>query len=170
MKGHVFLLVFVTGLQLTAGSTPDFGTDEDISAWRHGYGDTDYSSVEIARMFGYGLEDEDSSEKVSAPDVYPCCSEGSKLRLTKLKNGGKSAECIKLTREEADKVETWTPNLNILEDTNLPPCQRGLLDVVVEVKGQESVTTTTTTTTTTAAPEESKLVFEMSFQTLQILH
>merc|ERR1719495_1818446 len=108
-------------------------------------------------MFGYGLEDEDSSEKVSAPDVYPCCSEGSKLRLTKLKNGGKSAECIKLTREEADKVETWTPNLNILEDTNLPPCQRGLLDVVVEVKGQESVTTTTTTstTTTTAAPEES---------------
>ena len=73
-------------------------------------------------------------------------------------------------RDEADKVETWTPNLDILEDTNLPPCQRGLLDVVVEVKGQESLTTTTTTTTTTPAPEDSKLLFEISFQTLRILH
>ena len=62
-------------------------------------------------------------------------------------------------REEVDKIETWTPNLNILGDI-LPTCQRGLLDVVVEVKGQESLTsTTTTTTTTTPAPEESNLMF-----------
>ena len=56
-------------------------------------------------------------------------------------------------------MEMWTPHLNIQGD-NLPTCQKGLRDVVVEVKGQESPTsTTTTTTTTTPAPEESKLLF-----------
>ena len=60
-------------------------------------------------------------------------------------------------------MEMWTPHLNIQGD-NLPTCQRGLRDIVVEVKGQESLTsTTTTTTTTTPAPEESKLLFKMSY-------
>ena len=56
-------------------------------------------------------------------------------------------------------MEMWTPHLNIQGD-NLPTCQRGLRDVVVEVKSQESLTTTTTTT---PAPEESKLLFKMSY-------
>merc|ERR1719499_1867089 len=135
MKGHVLLLILAAGQQLAARSVRDIKRRKS--------------------------ENEDSSEEsseevdVSAPDVYSCCPEGSKLRLTELKNGGKTSECIKLTREEVDKMETWMPNLNIQGD-NLPTCQRGLLDVVVEVKGQESLTsTTTTTTTTTPAPEES---------------
>merc|ERR1719499_955000 len=135
MKGHVLLLILAAGQQLAARSVRDIKRRKS--------------------------ENEDSSEEsseevdVSAPDVYSCCPEGSKLRLTELKNGGKTSECIKLTREEVDKMEMWTPNLNILGD-NLPTCQRGLVDVVVEVKGQESLTsTTTTTTTTTPAPEES---------------
>ena len=67
-------------------------------------------------------------------------------------------------RDEEDKVETWTPNLKILGD-NLPICQRGLRDVVIEVKGQESLKSTTTTTiTATPTPEESKRLFEMSYQ------
>merc|ERR1719167_1350240 len=54
-------------------------------------------------------------------------------------------------------METWTPNLKMQGD-KLPTCQRGLRDVVVEVKGQEeslTSTTTSTTTTTTPAPQES---------------